>query len=45
MSGVLYKCRDYGPLAEPYPELVEEMFDKGKIHIDILEEGAHVIFI
>lgn len=43
ISNVSYKCKDYGPLAEPFLEAVDDMYEKGDIHIDILDEGAQMI--
>ena len=45
MSNVLYKCKDYGPLADPFLEMVDDMYEKGELHIDILSEGAQMISI
>ena len=42
ISHVLYKCKEYGPLAEPFLEVVEDMYEKGELHIDVLEEGAQM---
>lgn len=43
MSNVLYKCKEYGPLAEPFLETIDDMFEKGEIHIDMLSEGAQMV--
>lgn len=43
MSGVMYKCKEYGPLADPFLELTDSMFDKGEINISILSMGAQMI--
>ena len=43
ISHVLYKCKEYGPLAEPFLEVVEDMYEKGELHIDVLEEGAQML--
>lgn len=43
MSNVLYKCKDYGPLAEPFLETIDDMFEKGELHIDMLSEGAQMV--
>lgn len=43
MSGVLYKCKEYGPLADPFLEITDEMFDNGEIQIDSLSRGAQMI--
>ena len=45
MSGVLYRCKDYGPLADPFLELTEDMFQKGEIRIECLSGGANMISI
>ena len=43
MSSVIYKCKEYGPLADPFLEMVDDMFEKGELHIDILSEGAQML--
>ncbi len=43
MSGVMYKCKEYGPLADPFLEMTDEMFDNGEIKIDALSMGAQMI--
>lgn len=43
MSSVIYKCKDYGPLAEPFLEIVDEMIDGGEMHLDPLSEGAQML--
>ena len=45
MSGVLYKCKDYGPLADPFLELTDDMQINGEIKIDCLSGGANVILL
>lgn len=45
MSNVLYKCKEYGPLADPFLELTDNMFDNGEIEIAFLSEGAQMISI
>ena len=45
MSNALYKCKEYGPLAEPFLETIDDMFDKGELHIDILGEGAQILHL
>lgn len=45
MSGVLYKCKEYGPLADPFLELTDDLFEKGKIRIEVLSKGANMISI
>ena len=43
MSNVIYKCKDYGPLADPFLEIVDDMYEKGELHIDCLSEGAQML--
>lgn len=43
MSNVFYKCKDYGPLAEPFLESIDDMFEDGEIRIDCLTEGAQML--
>ena len=43
MSDVMYKCKDYGPLAEPFLETLDDMFLSGEISIETLDEGAQMI--
>ena len=43
MSSVIYKCKDYGPLAEPFLEMLDDMYENGELHIDQLSEGAQMI--
>ena len=45
MSNVLYKCKTYGPLADPFLELTDSMFESGEISIDCLSMGAQMISI
>lgn len=45
MSGVLYRCKEYGPLADPFLELTEDMCESGEIRIDCLSGGANMISI
>lgn len=45
MSGVLYRCKDYGPLADPFLDLTEDMYESGEIQIDCLSGGANMISI
>ena len=45
MSGVLYRCKDYGPLADPFLELTEDMSESGEIIIECLSGGANMISI
>jgi len=37
MSGVRYVRREYGPVADTFFELTEDMYDKGKINIEPLD--------
>ena len=43
ISHVSYKCKEYGPLAEPFLETIEDMYENGELHIDISEEGAQLL--
>ena len=43
MSSVIYKCKEFGPLANPFLEEIDNMFEKGELHIDLLSEGAQMI--
>lgn len=43
MSNISYKCKEYGPLAEPFLEMVDDMHLEGELHIDTLEEGAQML--
>ena len=45
ISNVHYKCNDYGPLAEPFLETIDDMSQKGEIHIDILDGGAQMLIL
>lgn len=45
MSGVLYRCKDYGPLADPFLDLTEDMSETGEIKIECLSGGANMICI
>ena len=45
MSGVLYRCKDCGPLADPFLELTEDLADEGNIQIECLSGGANMISI
>lgn len=45
MSGVLYRCKDYGPLADPFLDLTEDMSESGEIKIECLSGGANMISI
>lgn len=43
MSGVLYKHNQYGPVADSFHELTDELFENGDIKIEFLSEGAQMI--
>ena len=43
MSGVYYTRRQYGPLADCFLELTDELYDDGKIIVNKLSEGAFLI--
>ena len=43
MSNISYKCKEYGPLAEPFLEMVDDMHLEGELHIDTLQEGAQML--
>lgn len=45
MSGVRYVRRDYGPVADIFFEMTEDMYDKGEIDIEILSKGANMMSI
>ncbi len=45
MSGVRYVRREYGPVADVFFEMTEDMYDKGEINIDILSGGANMMSI
>lgn len=45
MSNVLYKCKEYGPLADSFLELTDNLYQTGDIKIDCLSEGAQMIKI
>lgn len=45
MSGVQYKCKEYGPLADPFLEMTDDMFSNGEITIEPLSGGANMIRI
>lgn len=45
MSGVRYVRRDYGPVADIFFEITEDMYDKGEIDIEILSGGANMMSI
>ena len=43
MSGVLYRCKTYGPLADSFLEITDEMYETGAINIECLSMGAQMI--
>ncbi|MCR4880227.1 MAG: DUF4065 domain-containing protein [Bacilli bacterium] len=43
ISHVKYKCKDYGPLAEPFLEVINDMCENGEMHLEPLSEGAQMI--
>ena len=43
MSGVYYLRKQYGPLADCFLEMTDELYDNGRITIDKLSEGAFLI--
>lgn len=43
MSGMQYRKIKYGPVADPYFRIIDEMFDSGEIQIDNREDGAMII--
>jgi len=45
ISNVHYKCKDYGPLAEPFLETIDDMYMDGEIRIDCLAEGAQMLVL
>ena len=45
MSGVLYRCKTYGPLADPFLDLTDELLEKGEIRMEQLSKGANMISI
>ena len=45
ISGVSYRCKTYGPLADAFLSLTDEMLDQGQIHMDYLSEGTNMITI
>ena len=45
MSNVIYKCKDYGPLAEPFLETVDDMLINGELHMECLTEGAQMLYL
>lgn len=45
MSGVLYRCKDFGPLADPFLEITDTLFESGQIQIECLSLGAQMVSI
>ena len=45
MSGALYKCKEYGPLADSFLEMTDSLYEEGQIKIDCLSMGAQMISI
>lgn len=45
MSGVRYIRRDYGPVADVFFEMTEDMYDRGEINIEMLSGGANMMSI
>lgn len=45
MSGVLYRCKQYGPLADVFAELTDELHESGQIRIECLSGGANMVSI
>ena len=45
MSGALYKCKEYGPLADSFLEMTDSLYEAGQIKIDCLSMGAQMISI
>ncbi len=43
MSGMQYRRIKYGPVADSYFRIIDEMFDKGEIQIENREDGAMLI--
>ncbi len=43
MSGMPYRKIKYGPVADSYFRIIDEMFDKGEIQIENKEDGAMLI--
>jgi transcriptional regulator with XRE-family HTH domain len=43
MSGMQYRKIKYGPVADSYFRIIDEMFDKGEIQIENREDGAMLI--
>ena len=43
MSGMQYRRIKYGPVADSYFRIIDEMFDNGEIQIENREDGAMII--
>jgi len=43
MSGMQYRKIKYGPVADSYFRIIDEMFDKGEIQIENREDGGMII--
>ena len=43
MSGMSYRKIQYGPVADAYFRVIDEMFDAGEINIERTDEGAMII--
>lgn len=43
MSGMQYRKIKYGPVADSYFRIIDEMFDSGEIEIDNREDGAMIV--
>ena len=43
MSGVKYRRLDYGPVADIFFSITDDLLESGKINIDILDRGAQMI--
>lgn len=43
MSGVKYRCLDYGPVPDIFFSITDDLLESGKINIDILDRGAQII--
>lgn len=43
MSGMQYRKIQYGPVADPYFRVIDEMYENGQIEIDQTEDGAMLI--
>ena len=43
MSGVKYRRLDYGPVADVFFSITDDLLESGKIHIDVLDSGAQMV--